>query len=475
KRTYVAPRTGTEELLCGIWSRVLGLERVGVEESFFELGGHSLLATQVVSRVRETFGVELALRSLFETPTVAGLARRVEGLVAAGAGLALPPIERVRRGEGDLPLSFAQQRLWFLDQLQPGNPFYNVSAALRLQGPLDLAVLAASLGEIVRRHEVLRTVFPVRNGQPVQEIRPAGRFPLPVVDLSSAGIGAWAEAQRSVSEEARRPFELARGPLLRTMAVRLGESDHLLLLSLHHIVSDGWSIGVLVRELSALYQAFLERQPSPLAELPVQYADFAVWQRRWLYGAALEEQLSYWRKHLAGVPAALALPVDRPRSSLPSFRMGRVAVGWPEPLSRDLAALGRSRGATVFMVLLAAYEALLARLIGQEDVVVGTPVANRNRRETEELIGFFVNMLALRGRLGGSPSFVELLEQAREAALGAYLHQDLPFEHLVEELQPERTLAHAPLFQVVLVLQNAPLTPLRLPGLTLEPVGDEPI
>src|SRR6185295_14602236 len=312
---------------------------------------------------------------------------------------------------------------------------------------------------------VLRTVFPVRNGRAVQEIRPAGRFTLPVADLSGAGAGAWSEAQRLASEEARRPFELAVGPMLRAAVIELGESDHLLLLSFHHIAGDGWSIGVLVRELSTLYQAFLEERPSPLPELPIQYADFAVWQRRWLSGEVLEEQLSYWREHLAGVPAALALPVDRPWSSLPSFRMGRVAVGWPEPLSRELAALGRSHGATVFMVLLAACQALLARLSGQEDVVVGTPVANRNRRETEELIGFFVNMLALRGRLGGSPSFVELLEQAREAALGAYLHQDLPFEHLVEELQPERTLAHAPLFQVVLVLQNAPLTPLSLPGL----------
>src|SRR6185295_17948014 len=239
---------------------------------------------------------------------------------------------------------------------------------MRLRGRLDVPALAWSLGEIVRRHEVLRTVFPVRNGQPVQEIRPAGPFPLPVVDLSGAGAEAWSEAQRWVSEEARRPFELAGGPLLRTTAVRLGESDHLLLFSLHHIVSDGWSIGVLVRELSTLYQAFLGGRPSPLLELPVQYADFAVWQRRWLSGAALEEQLSYWREHLEGIPAALALPVDRPRSSLPSFRMGRVAVGWPEPLSRELAALGRSHGATVFMVLLAAYEALLARLSGQAEV-----------------------------------------------------------------------------------------------------------
>ncbi|MBV9774815.1 MAG: amino acid adenylation domain-containing protein, partial [Gemmatimonadetes bacterium] len=450
---YVAPRTPVEELMAGIWAEVLKTGRVGAEDDFFALGGHSLLATQVVSRARQAFGVEVPLRALFEAPTLAALAGRVEALRSAGAGTA-PSIERpLGPREGPLPLSFAQQRLWVVDRLEPGSAAYHLPSALRLRGPLDTAALRASLDALVARHESLRTTFAERGGVPVQVIHPPAPVPLPVLDLRELPE-AEREATRLAAAEAQRPFDLARGPLLRSTLLRLADDDHVLCFTMHHVVSDGWSMGVLVREVSALYNALSRGEPSPLPELPVQYADFALWQRAWLSGETLERQLSYWRDRLAGAPALLELPTERPRPAVSDHR-GAVRSLRIDPAAADrLRALGRREGATLFMTLLAGFAVLLSRYSGQADVVVGTPIAGRNRRETEGLIGFFLNTLALRTDLSGDPTFRELLARVREATLGAYAHQDLPFERILEELQPVRSLSHAPVFQVMLNLQN---------------------
>jgi amino acid adenylation domain-containing protein/non-ribosomal peptide synthase protein (TIGR01720 family) len=465
-----APSGPVEELLAGIWSQVLGIERVGTRESFFDLGGHSLLATRVVSRVRATFGVELPLRSLFEAPTIAGLAREVAARRGAG-GAAGPPL-RPRPGSAAVPLSFAQQRLWFLDQLEPGSAAYNVPLAVRFSGRLDVAALRWSLGEVVRRHEVLRTTFALRAGEPVQVIAAAAPPALPVVDLGGVPEAPRGEeAVRLARAEARRPFDLARGPLLRAGLLRLAAADQVLLANMHHIVSDGWSRGVLQGETAALYPACLAGRPSPLPELPVQYADFALWQRGWLCGEVLAGELSYWRERLRGAPPLLALPTDRPRPAVQSARgaVRRLALG--RELSGGVESLARAGAATPFMTLLAAYQALLGRYAGQSDICVGTPIAGRTRLELEGLIGFFVNTLVLRGDLGGDPTFSALVSRVREASLEAHAHQDLPFEKLVEELAPVRSLAHLPLFQVMFVLQyQAPEAP-PLPGLQVRALG----
>jgi amino acid adenylation domain-containing protein len=450
---YVAPRTPVEEVLAGIWAEVLRLERVGVEESFFELGGHSLLATRVVSRVREVFAVELPLRALFEGLTVAELAVRVDALRRAGVPV-LPPVVPAER-TGALPLSFAQERLWFIDRLEPGSAVYNMPMVRRLGGALDVAALERALGEIVRRHEALRTVFAEADGSPVQVIAPFDGFALPVEDLSGLGqADREAAVGRRASEETARPFDLAAGPLFRATLLRLGAEDHVLLLSMHHIVSDGWSMGVLFRELSTLYAAYREGRESPLSELPVQYADYAVWQREQLAGEALDRRLAYWKERLTGAPGLLELPTDHPRPAVQTYQGATVPVGLSAELLERLQALGRSEGATLYMTLLGAFQVLLSKYAGSEDVVVGSPIAGRTRREVEELIGFFINTLVLRTDLSGNPSFREVLRRVREATLGAYEHQEVPFEKLVAEVSPERSLSHSPLFQVMFTLQD---------------------
>jgi amino acid adenylation domain-containing protein len=471
--TYVAPRTPVEEVLAGIWAEVLGLERLGVHDPFFELGGHSLLATRVVSWVREVFGVDLPLRALFEGPTVAEMAGRVEEMRRAELPV-LPPVVPAGRTDA-LPLSFAQERLWFLDQLEPGSAFYNLPFALRLRGALDVDALERSLGEIVRRHESLRTVFVEQGGTTRQVIAPFGGFGLTVNDLSHLPAETReAEVQRElVAEFESRPFDLAAGPLFRVSLLRLGAEEHVLLIAQHHVVSDGWSMGVLYRELSALYEAYGDGRESPLPELGVQYADYAVWQREQLEGAALERQLAYWRERLAGAPELLELPTDRPRPPVQTYRGATVPVELSPELMERLQALGRSEGATLYMTLLGAFQVLLSRYSGSDDVVVGSPIAGRTRKEVEELIGFFVNTLVLRTDLSGDPSFRETLRRAREVTLGAYENQEVPFERLVAELQPERTLSHAPLFQVLLTLQNAGGGGAALPGLSVSAVEAE--
>ncbi len=464
-----APRSPVEEILAGIWSRILGIGAPGADANFFALGGHSLLATQVMSRVLQTLHVELPVSTLFEKPNIAGLAERIERVRSRARPPAPPPMP-VSRAGGDLPLSFSQQRLWFLNQLEPGSPAWNVPAAFHLEGRFEPRFLAAALGEVVRRHEVLRTTFPSVDGEPRQVISAALRVSLPLVDLSGlAEQRRRAVAQRLVVLETRRYFDLARGPVLRAAVLRLRSREHVLHLNLHHIVSDGWSQGILFRELAALYRACSGGAPSAgLAELPIQYADFAVWQRRWLRGEVLRAQLDYWRVELAGAPV-LRLPADRPRPAAAVSRGAYQRFEIPAALAAELGELSRRRGATVFMTLLAAFQGLLSRSTGQRDLSVGSPIAGRTRVEAEPLIGFFLNTLVLRGDLSGDPSFRELLRRTRASALDAYLHQELPFEKLIEELQPERDLAVSPLFQVLFVFQNTPHETLELPGLRTSP------
>ncbi|KYG06012.1 hypothetical protein BE21_37340, partial [Sorangium cellulosum] len=465
----VAPRTPVEELITGLFAEVLRRDRVSLSDDFFALGGHSLLATQLISRLRSSFAVELPVRALFEAPTALALAARVEAARRLGAPLP-PPLEPRERGS-ELPLSFAQQRLWFLEQMQPDSALYNIPFAVRLEGPLDVAALERSFFEIVRRHEALRTTFPSRRGQPRQVIAGEPSFSLPICDLTALPVPEQeAEVRRRAEEDAGRPFSLAEGPLLRAALLRRSERAHVLLVSLHHIVSDGWSTGVLVRELCSLYEAFSAGRPGALPELPVQVADHALWQRQWLSGDVLEAQLAYWRRQLGGAPPLLALPTDRPRPPLKSYRGAARPVTLRPELCAALRALGRRHNVTLFMTLLAALKVLLSRYAGQEDIVVGTPIAGRNQVEIEGLIGFFVNTLALRTDLSGEPTFLELLARVREVTLEAYAHQELPFEKLVEELAPARDLGRSPLFQVMFVLQNAPSPELRLGEARLSPL-----
>ncbi|HSK79450.1 MAG TPA: amino acid adenylation domain-containing protein, partial [Thermoanaerobaculia bacterium] len=472
---WAAPSTATEAAVAALWEDLLGIDPIGAHDDFFALGGHSLLGLQLVSRIQAGLGVELPLQALFEAPTVEGFAARIEAEREAGEGPRIPPLVPVPR-EGPLPLSFAQQRLWFIDQLEPGTPIYNMPVALRVEGPLAPRILALCLGEIVRRHETLRTAFAPRDGSPVQVIREAAPFRLPVVDLSGLPESEReALALTLTGEEALRPFDLTRGPLLRgvllRMAPRGGQMDHVAALTLHHIASDGWSMGILVRETVALYEAFAAGKPSPLPELPVQYADFSAWQQSWLHGETLEAEIAFWRRQLAGLPPLLTLPTDRPRPAVQSFRGAYRPVRLPAELTRQLQLLSQSEGATLFMALLAGFQALLARHSGQDDLAVGTPVAGRRRVELEGLIGFFVNTLVLRGDLAGEPSFRELLGRARAASLAAHAHQDVPFERLVQELSPERSLAQTPLFQAMLVLQNTPVESLEIENLRFRPVN----
>jgi amino acid adenylation domain-containing protein len=463
---FSAPPTLVEEVLAGIWTEVLKLEKAGLRDNFFDLGGHSLLATQVISRVNHAFRTELPLRALFESPTVRGLAQRIEASRREEKDPLVLPIVPVSR-QTNLPLSFAQERLWFLDQLEPGSTVYNMSGALRLTGRLDIDALERSLNEVVRRHEALRTSFTTIEGAPRQVISAELLLVLPVIDLSDSPESAREdEARRQAAAAARQPFDLSRGPLLRATLLRLDEQEHILLLSMHHIVSDGWSLAILFRELSALYEAYVNGKPSPLPELPIQYADYAVWQRNRLQGDLLETQLAYWRKQLDGV-SPLNLATDRPRPPVQTFHGARQSLVLSQDLTQALKQLSRKNGASLFMTLLAALQILLHRLTGQDDITVGSPIAGRNRADIESLIGFFLNTLVLRSNLSGDPTFVQLLDQVRGACLDAYAHQDVPFEKLLEELRPARDLSRTPLFQVFLNMVNVPER-LRPAGLRLE-------
>ncbi|MBW4483049.1 MAG: amino acid adenylation domain-containing protein [Tildeniella torsiva UHER 1998/13D] len=465
------PQTSVEKTLVEIWSTVLGLEAIGTDDNFFDIGGHSLLAAQAVTRIRDQFQVKLSMRDLFEAPTIAALATVLGSRLQTSSAPALPPIQPLPRTGQSFPVSFAQRRLWVLDQLDPGRAFYTIPAAVRLRGKLDLAALSASFRHLVQRHETLRTTFAQVEGQPVQVIAPVLDLPLTVVDL---GDRSDREAQVTALclSEAQRPFDLEQGPLLRVTVLKLAETEHIVLLTMHHIVSDGWSMGVLIQELASLYSAFVHHQVPTLPALPVQYADFAAWQQQtaddWL-----PHQLTYWLRQLQGAPSFLPLPTDYPRPAVQSFRGAQRPFQLTAKLSQALHELGRQGSATLFMTLLAGFNVLLHHLTQAEDILVGSPIANRNRAELEGLIGFFVNTLVLRSQPSGAISFRTLLHQVRETTLAAYAHPDAPFERLVDELKLKRTLSHNPLFQVWFVLQNAPAPDLELPGLTLSPVDVE--
>jgi len=456
---FRAPRTPAEEILCDLWTELLKRERPSIDDSFFDLGGHSLLATQLVARARNAFQVDLPLQTLFEAPTIAGFAQRVEAALRWQSGASVPPIKPGSRSE-EAPLSFAQQRHWLLHQLDPEGSLFNNGGGVRLTGDLDVLALRRSLDAILLRHEVLRTVYFPIGGQPVQRVLPASRAELPLIDLGGLPPGqAEVEAERLAELESERPFDLAASPLLRMLLLRLSDCEHVALLTMHHIVSDAWSIGILVRELGALYAA------GSLADLPIQYRDYARWQRRWLQGEVLEGYVRYWRTKLAGAPPALRLHGHAAaRSGRRRGGRHRLVIG-PERAAA-VRAFGRGRGATPFMTLLSAFKLLLRLHTGQHDICVGAPVSNRDQVETEGLIGCFINALALRSDLDGNPSFLEIVERVRRTVVEAYAHQDLPFEKLIEELNPDRLQSSPPLFNVVFNFQGALVSRIELGSVT---------
>jgi len=466
---YVAPGTAMERVVAGVWEAVLGVTSLGATENFFEVGGHSLLAMQVVSRLRAALGAELAVRTLFEAPTIAELALRLEA--ATGAPMAVAEIMRASRAE-PLPLSFAQQRLWFLDQLEPGGFTYNVPVFMRLGGALDVSALGRSLNAVVARHEVLRTRFSEVQGEPRHVITDALDVALDLEQVRERDV---AERAR---REAQRPFDLGAGPLIRARLLRVRDDDHVLLLVLHHIVCDGWSMAILLRELGSVYRGLVAGVPAQLAALPIQYADFAHWQHQWLTGELLDDQLAYWKRQLAGAPPMLELPTDRPRPAVRTVRGAQVTQELGAELTAAVRALSQRAGATEFMTLLAAFYALLASYSGQHDLVVGSPIAGRGSPQTDELIGFFVNTLVLRASTDGDPTFDELVQRVREVCLGAYAHHELPFEKLVAELSPDRQPNRTPVFQVMFALQNALVTTLGtelgMTGMTASPLDVHP-
>ena len=452
---FVPPSNPTEELLATIWADVLGAKRIGINDNFFELGGHSLLATQVISRCCQTFSVEIALQSLFESPTIAALARTITQYQNQADDLSqYQPILPREKGDGT-PLSFAQQRLWFLDRLEPNSSFYNMPHAVRLKGELKIELLQQALNAIVAQHEVIRTNYKSENGSSIQVIAASQSVELPIIDLQQYdSTQQQSQVQKLLQQESQKPFDLASDLMLRSCLLQLAPSEHILLVVMHHIASDGWSMGILWSQLTQIYQAFNDGKPNPLQTLPIQYADYAVWQREWLSGEVLDKQLNYWVQQLAGANPLLELPTDRPRPPIQTYCGASQSFTLPQSLSDQLRKLCRNEGVTLYMTLLAAFQILLYRYSRQEDIIVGSPVAGRNRAEIEELIGFFVNTIVLRSDLSGNPNFLELLQRVRSTVLDAYTHQDLPFDKLVDELRPERSLSYNPLFQVMFDLQN---------------------
>ncbi|MEH2234834.1 amino acid adenylation domain-containing protein [Nostoc sp.] len=464
-QTFVAPRTPTEEILAGIWRDVLGLEQVGIYDNFFNLGGHSLLATQVISLTRKAFKVELPLRSLFESPAIATLARTVETATKQELAPDIIPFKVGRSPDVVLPISLTQLEFWFFEQFYPGNPVYNLPLVYRVTGSLDVKALEQSLREIVRRHETFRSTFKVENGQVVYTISPEPVFDFAVVDSQNIPE---TEAKRQAEKEIKQPFDLARGPLLRSKLWRLSETEHLLVVTTHHIVADGWSFSVLTQEMATLYEAFSQSKRFSLNELPIQYADFAHWQRQLLQGQTLESQMQFWKQHLGVNPPVLKLPTDYPRPAVRTFTGARHPLVISSDLTKALKTLSQQEGVTLFMTLLAALKTLLFCYTGQPDIIVSTTVANRTRPETEGLIGFFVHLLPFCTNLEGNPSFRELLRRVREVALGVYAHQEMPFIKLLEELQPVRDSSYTLLAQVMFVFQNTPEDDLKLANLTLK-------
>jgi hypothetical protein len=474
---YSAPRDRLEQILCDLWQATLGLKQIGVRDNFFDIGGNSIKGAILINRLQELLGEYVYVVAIFDAPTIAALAnylrthyaeavQRIIGLEEGGSEtveprgadgrLELQPIRRVKAEHGEgLPLSFAQQRLWVIDQLEPRSSAYNIPLAEVINGPLNVSALERSFNEILRRHESLRTTFKISKGQPVQVINEPRPLRLEVSDLSH-----WpaperdSEADRQTHQEAQQPFDLVNGPLLRVRLLRLDEEEHLLLLTMHHIISDAWSMEIFIKELAALYDAFSHDRQAPLPELPLQYADFALWQREWLEGHVLDQQLTYWKQQLGGALPVLSLPLDRPRPPVRTTQTSHESIVLPEKIRTALKQIGQQEGATTFMTFLACFKLLLARLSGQNDILVGTPTAGRSRAEFESLIGFFVNTLVLRTSFSGDPTFRELLQRVRSTCLGAFRYQEFPFEKLVDELKPERDQSLTPLFQVMFAFEN---------------------
>jgi len=456
---YVAPRTSLEQQVAAIWCDLLSLERVGIHDNFFERGGHSLLAMQLLFRVRDAIHVEVSLLRFFETPTVASLAAILEAGEQIETGLPATTILPIPR-EGALPASIAQEHFWVFDQLLPDLPLFNIPYVMRLEGVLDVAVLEQSFNEIIRRHEALRTTFTTVEGQLVQVISPTLPITLPITDLRALPQTEQAEeAQRLVHEDSQRPFDLTQGPLLRSCLLRLGDQEHLLLITLHHIISDGWSLGVLIHELTVLYDAFVTGAPSPLPALPIQYADFASWQRQWRHHEMLTARLVYWTEQLREPLPVLQLPTDRPRGTTLPLHTARQYLDLPKELFEALKDLSQQEGSTLFMTCLTAFKVLLYGYTGQEDLCVATLVANRTQHATEGLIGLFVNTMILRTDLGGNPTCREVLQRVRATTLAAFAHQDLPFEEVIRTLERERNLQRTSLCQVMVIWQNTMLRP----------------
>ena len=466
-----SPRTETERALVAIWATILRLpvDQIGIADNFFELGGHSLLVTRVVSQLRQTFHIELQIRELFAANTVQTLAVLVEQAITDGAQIdrQTQPLIAIDRQQA-LPLSFAQQRLWFLNQFEDGDDTqYNIPWVLRLEGPLHTAALENAFHALIHRHEGLRTTFHTREDTALQVIAEQYPLALSIVDIAEAAIPVHLHAQT------HRRFNLSAGPLWEVQLLRLSSQTHLLLVNMHHIITDGWSIGVFNEELTTLYAAYNQGRSPTLPPLPIQYADFAHWQRHWLQGEVLEQQVAYWQQQLAGAPALLELPTDRPRPAQQSYRGSSVAFTLPAELTQQLRDLSYRENATLFMTLFSGFVMLLARYSGQHDICVGTPIANRQQAELEKLIGFFVNTLVLRAQLDEQTTGIELLRQVKETALSAYAHQDIPFEQLVEVLQPARSLSYSPIFQVMFVLQNMAQEAITLPDITVSSVAGE--
>jgi len=469
--TFVPPSTAIEQQIAQIWIQLLKIDTVGLHDNFFELGGHSLLATQIISRLRLAFNVDIPLESLFDAPTIAQLSDRLETIPRTTQDIT--PSESARPRTENLPLSFAQQRLWFLNQLEPNSCAYNMLSAYHLTGSLNVIALEQSLVEIIRRHSILRTTFVAIDGEPQQTISSNLKITLPIIALQTLpSVAQEIKVQEIATEDAQQPFDLAKELPHRFKLLRLSELEHILILNLHHIVYDGWSESIFFQELTTLYKAFDNKQPSPLAELPIQYADFAHGQRQRLQGEVLNSQLSYWKQKLSGNLPVLQLPTDYPRPLRQNYQGGKHSLKLTKGLTTAIKTLSQQHGVTVFMTFLGAFQTLLYRYTEQEDIIIGTPIACRNQAETEKLIGLFLNNLAIRTNLSGNPTFRQLLAQVRQVTLEAYENQDLPFEKLVEELQPKRSLSRHPIFDVMLNFINIPQTAFTLPGLSISKFSD---
>jgi amino acid adenylation domain-containing protein len=459
----VEPRSEIEELVAQVWREALKLEKIGVFDNFFELGGHSLLATRVIARLRNNFNIDLPLRKLFELPTIAGLAEHVDFMRRNQSGTGIPPIVPVSRDRA-VPLSFAQRRLWFLQKLDSKAPAYNIPATFRIKGPLNIVVLETALREIVYRHEVLRTRIIESDGEPFQQIVSSVTLTLPIIDISHwPEAEAEAEVNRFAAEDSRQFYSLEEAPLMRAKLLHLGKDDHVLILNFHHIVCDGSSLAIFYNELATVYQALLDDKPFTLPALRVQYADYAVWQQEGLK-ESLEPQLAYWKRQLGTRSTAANLPTDHNRPAMQTYNGARVTRLLTAELTTALKELSRKEGMTLFMTLFASLDIVLSRHTGKEDIVVGSTIAGRNRPEIDGLIGFFINALAMRVDLSGNPTFQDLLKRVREVCLDAYTHQDLPFDRVVDEINPERDLSRNPLFQIVFNMADVSQRILTLPG-----------